>query len=428
MSDFETLFSPPAAAVMLRLLSVCTLLFGFGAAVARAQPAPPIRVALECQNTGCDEDYIRTELPFAVFVRDPADADVQVLLTSQRNGAGGRTYALRFRGQGPLDGQRSELSVPTAPTDTDDAERRALVRGFAAGLLPFVAQQGTLDRFRIVYTAPPQAQQAAPLADPWNRWIYALSFNANLNGEKRYQSHNLNLNANARRVTEGWKTQLSAYERENANVYVLSDGSEDRVSQSSQGVNALVVRSLGAQWSAGGEASVYRSTFDNTRGSVRVAPAVEYNVFPYRESTRRTITARYGMGVRHIAYRDTTIYAKTVETLFDHRLELDAGFQQPWGTLEMSATANQYLNHLDQYSISTDGGAEVRLFKGLSVSAHGGVRFIRNQRNISGVGVSDEDIYTRRRALATGYSYNAGFGLSYTFGSALSGTVNPRFN
>ena len=96
--------------------------------------------------------------------------------------------------------------------------------------------------------------------------------------------------------------------------------------------------------------------------------------------------------------------------------------------LEFSTSAQQYLNFLEQYSVSASGNAEVRVYRGLSVDFFAGVNLLRNQRNISGEGVSDDDVYTRRRALATGYSYRAGAGLRYTFGSALSGAVNPRFS
>lgn len=408
--------------------SVMLLVLMLAAGTAQAQRAVPLRVVLDCQNTGCDATYFRTELTFAEFVRDVSDAHVQVLLTSQANGSGGRTFTLRFIGQGPLAGKTDVVEVPTVATATDDDRRRAIVRGLSAGLLSYVARIGPLDRFRVVYSAPEGGQDASPERDPWNRWIFTVSARGNLDGQKRYRSHDLNYNANARRVTELWKTSLSAYASENVDIYVLSDGSEDRVSRSRLGLDGLAVYSLGAQWSAGADGSLYRSAFDNTAGTARITPAIEYNFFPYSEDTQRSVILRYSAGVRYIAYTDTTIYDKTAETLAEHRLRLNADFQQPWGTLELSASGAQYLNHLSQYSISSDFEADVRLFRGLSVSVFGGVNLLRNQRNISGEGVSDDDVYTRRRALATGYRYSAGAGLSYTFGSAFSGAINPRFN
>jgi hypothetical protein len=40
---------------------------------------------------------------------------------------------------------------------------------------------------------------------------------------------------------------------------------------------------------------------------------------------------------------------------------------------------------------------------------------------------SNEEILVRQRELATGYEYEFGFGISYTFGSIFNNVVNPRF-
>ncbi len=173
---------------------------------------------------------------------------------------------------------------------------------------------------------------------------------------------------------------------------------------------------------------MYKSSYDNTDLSVRVAPGVEYDFFPYSESTKRSITLRYSVGARQVDYKDETIYKQTSETLYDHTLALGTSFQQPWGTLGVSASAEQYLNHPKQYSLSTFANADVRIVKGLSFDFYVGADFLRNQRNISGEGVDDDDIYTRRRALETGYNYFGGAGLRYTFGSKFTGAVNPRFD
>ncbi len=185
----------------------------------RAQSGAPLRVVLTCQNTGCDQDYYRTELTFAEFVRDVTDADVQVLVTSQTNGGGGDTYTLRFLGQGPLAGRNDELTVATAADATDDDERKAIVKAMRAGLLGYMARLGRLDRFTIQYAAP-EASAAASVSerDPWNRWVFALGARSNFNGDKNYSSRRLNYNTSARRITEAWKLSLSVYASENSRL------------------------------------------------------------------------------------------------------------------------------------------------------------------------------------------------------------------
>jgi hypothetical protein len=86
----------PAPVVLL----VCALLPA-PLAARQATPEPPpaaeaTRVFLDC-NTFCDFDHIRREITYVNWVRDRADADVHLIITSQNTG-GGREYVLRFIG------------------------------------------------------------------------------------------------------------------------------------------------------------------------------------------------------------------------------------------------------------------------------------------------------------------------------------------
>ena len=76
------------------------------------------------------------------------------------------------------------------------------------------------------------------------------------------------------------------------------------------------------------------------------------------------------------------------------------------------------------YETYTGGAYE---YEGQWADFFGNVSFLRNQRQISRAGETDADVYTRRRALESGYNYFAGVGLRYTFGSIFTGVVNPRF-
>ena len=59
---------------------------------AQALRANPIRVFLDCNF--CDFNYLQVETPWVAFVRDRADADVHLLLTSIETGGGGERYDL----------------------------------------------------------------------------------------------------------------------------------------------------------------------------------------------------------------------------------------------------------------------------------------------------------------------------------------------
>jgi hypothetical protein len=58
---------------------------------------------------------------------------------------------------------------------------------------------------------------------------------------------------------------------------------------------------------------------------------------------------------------------------------------------------------------------------------YGSVTLLRDQLYLPKGGATEEEILLQRKALSTNYSYFAGIGLTYTFGSIFNNVVNPRF-
>lgn len=417
-------FVRPLLVALLGVLPVVLL----GAATARAQ-AVPLRVVLDCQNTYCDTDYLRTTLAFVTFVRDPADADVQVLVTEQDNGSGGDTYTLRLIGRGALAGRTDEVTVPFGASATDDDERRGLAQAMTASLVGFAARAGRLGGLTVSVAVPTAAAGAPPPVerDPWNRWVFTLRGGGMLQGDENYTTRNTSMSANASRTTGRWKTNLSAYANESLNSFRLSDSTRLQVMNTSTGASVTAAVATGPRTTLGVRSSVLSSKFDNTDLGVRLSVGAEANLFPYAEATARRLTARYELAIHRNDYRKETLYNRFEEVLPEHLLDVTAVFQQPWGTLEGGVTATQFLSHLDQYSLSSSLSMEVRLARGLGLNFGGLVNLTRNQRAIELGRASDADVLTRRRALASGYDFLMGGGLRYTFGSTLTGAVNPRY-
>ena len=67
------------------------------------------------------------------------------------------------------------------------------------------------------------------------------------------------------------------------------------------------------------------------------------------------------------------------------------------------------------------------IVQGLFVSLIGNYSYINNQRGISNVGLSPEEIVLQHRELLTNYSYGLQVGISYTFGAIYNNIVNPRY-
>jgi len=319
------------------------------------------------------------------------------------------------------------LRVTWPPNSTDDELRQALLAKLKLGLMRYVAHSGTADTLKIAVGAATAKTPTAPTEDPWDYWVFRLRFSGNMNGESSTTYESFSGGVSANRVTEAWKISLSGSAAYRESSYDLGDD-EPYVSISrDSSLSGLVVKSLTSHWSLGVRGSAGSSTYTNKRMYASAAPALEYNLFPYSESTRRSLVFQYSIGVSSFEYFEETIYEKTSETLANHSFLVDVEATQPWGQVSASMDFSQYLSQPDKYRVQSFGMIDLRLRKGLSLNVGGGGSWVRDQIYLPKGGATDEEILVRQRQLATSYSYSVYFGVSYTFGSIFNNVVNPRF-
>nr|MDQ3389488.1 hypothetical protein [Gemmatimonadota bacterium] len=173
--------------------------------------------------------------------------------------------------------------------------------------------------------------------------------------------------------------------------------------------------------------SATSTTFLNQRLALRIAPAVEYNLFPYAEATRRQLTFQYSTGVNYFDYEETTIFGKAEEALLDQSLGVALALRQPWGSVNTSLEGSHYLHDFERNRLQLSGGVNLRLIKGLQLNVGGSAERVRDQLYIPAGTRTPEEILLRQRQLETGYRYFGSVGISYTFGSIFNNVVNPRF-
>ena len=420
-----------------RALALLLCALSLAPAALRAQTgtsAPPaaqeerLGVFVDCQSMGCDFDFFRREITFVDYMRDRRDADVHVLVTSQATGSGGAQYTLHFIGQRRFQGVSDTLRYLSRPNASPDEIRRGLAGMIKLGLVPYVAGTPLASHLRITYEPPKASEGAAPARrrDRWNSWTFRSSLRGFFNGESTYGSNSMNGSFSATRTTEAWKTRLSVSGNLNRQRFELGDRTV-RNEQESYGMYGLLVKSLGNHLSAGATGSMNRSTYNNQDLSLRVAPAVEYNFFPYSESSRRQLTAQYSLGAGALDYAEETIYGKTEETLLDQSLRLSVDTRQPWGSTSLGMEGAHYLHDFSKRRLSVNGNMDLRLVKGLSLSGFVSASRINDQLFLPRGDATPEQILLRQRQLATSYRYFASLGFSYTFGSATNNVVNPRF-
>lgn len=397
-----------------------------------AQPASPavttskqLKLFLDCES--CYQDYLRTEITFVDFVRDRTEADVHVLITQAPTGAGGREYTVQFIGQGAFTDVSHSLRTVTTSSDPDDVVRRQLATAVRIGVLHYMSRDTLPPGLAVTVRSGTESGRPAVAGDRWKNWVFSVRGSASFEGEETSRERQLGAEFSADRITPDWKVTLGAELDHTTEEFDLDEENPVHVERRERDVNWLVVNGLGEHWSIGASGDVESSTFDNIKLSVAAAPAVEFNVFPYSTYTRRQLRALYAIGAERNLYYESTLFGKTEETLPAHELSLTYEQREPWGSLQARTEWSQYLHELDKTRLEVEGELSVRLARGLTVAAEINASRIRNQLAIPARGATPEEILLRIRRIQSGYEYNVGLSLTYTFGSIFSAVVNPRF-
>ena len=296
----------------------------------------------------------------------------------------------------------------------------------------YAADSAVADRLRVTFKKPDGTAVAAGQAhDPWNYWVYRLGASGDVNGEESTHGQSFRGSLAANRTTDAWRLSFNASGRYSDSSFAIEndDGTPGTIVSVNRNtdVSSTIVKSLTQHWSLGLLGQASSETFRNFALRTRVAPGFEYDFYPYSESTRRMFTFQYTVGYDYHRYREVTIYDKIREQLLDHRAEVGISLRQPWGSVSAETNFSQYLTDPSKYSLGMFGGANIRVFKGFSVSAFGEFSRTRDQVYLPRGEASTEEILLRQRQLATGYQYFVNFGISYSFGSILNNIVNPRF-
>lgn len=371
----------------------------------------------------CDIAHIKTEITFVNYVRDRKEADVHVLVTSMRTGAGGREYTIAFIGQRRFEGIDDTHKYFTEKTDTEDEIREGMAKALKVGLMSYVAKTPISSRIRISYR---DEAQEGEVKDKWNYWVFSISGSGRLSGEEYYKSKSISGSFSASRVTPELKISLSLYGSYYKENFEYDDTTLDSTSESLS-LGGLVVKSINDHWSYGAFFDSGSSTYENIKFGFTLQPAVEYNLFPYSESTRRQLRILYRIGFNSVRYREETIYDKMKETLWNQSLSITFDIKEKWGTISTTLSGSQYFHDVSFYRLTLFSILNIRVVKGLNFFAFGSGSRIHDQLSLVKGDLTLDEVLLRRTQLATGYDYFAAVGLSFTFGSIYTNVVNPRF-
>ena len=426
VADFETVARRWGLRGCIAIVGTLVAVAGTGRDAHSQQSRP--NVFLDCREARCNYEYYRTEIDWVNWVRDRQVADVHIIMTAQGTGAGGREYLFDFIGTDEESPYSHRHSYKSNPTDTDREVLDALANTLALGLGMFANQSGYRGLVTVVAAETGQPEGLVSpdeVDDPWNLWVFRIRGEAGMEGESTYRNVSLEGNLSAWRTTPTWKFSISGGVGHNRLRIDLSDGTF-RDNRTRWNVDSRLVYALAEHWSAGVIGSTGRFLSYNLDYRLAMTPSVEYSVFPYDETTRRSFTFVYGITGMYHDYTERTVYLETEETRWEQMLEIRFNQRQPWGSAWFGTSGTQFLHDTDLYRVSLWAGASVRIVRGFSVNISGNVSWVRDQIFLSAEGATDEEALLRLRQRPTDFDYGMEVGFSYQFGSIYNNVVNNR--
>jgi hypothetical protein len=398
-------------------------------AAAQAPPGPPAgapppdlpKVFLDWP--GADIGAIGSEIAFVAFVPSLDEAQVRVSVAPLGPSPEGR-IAIEFQGLAGFEGQDNRLVYTPAASERPEDARKGVIGLIRIGLLRYAAKTPLAKDLSVKFL-----DQAKPtsVVDKWDFWVFSLGANAFLMGETQYKSGSYYGSVSANRTTPELKVRTSVYGNWSRSTFDLGEGEVYKSRSHGYGASALVVKSLGEHWSVGAFLSAESSTFSNLDLGLTAAPAIEYDLFPYSESTKRQLRVLYRIGFTRARYREETVYFKTAESLLQESLSVAYEVIRPWGKVSVELEGSHFFHDVKFNRLEVEAGLELRVWRGLSFEIEGGYARIRDQLALPAGGASYEEILLRQRQLATGYDYSFSAGFNFSFGSTRSNVVNPRF-
>jgi hypothetical protein len=379
---------------------------------------------LDCWD--CDFNFVRQELEFVSFVRDPNLADVHILVSESRTGSGGRKYFMNFLGLKDLKGVNYEYEYISVQMETNDETRKGLLKLIQTGILQYYTKTGNLNEVEIELQHSGEETASESVEDPWKKWIFRLGAGTEFDKEASQNEYAFEGEIRIEKVTEEWKIRIEAeHDIDVENFY--DDDEKITNNQSRTEIENYYIKSLTSKWSTGVFGYYESATYLNIKNLYGGSVGVEYNIFPWDISNRKVFAIRYQTGIRAYKYNEITIYDKMNETLFYESLGINLELVQPWGSVEARLEGRHYFHDFSKNRLTLFSDFSIRLTKQLSVFSFFYGRIIHDQLYLPKGDASLEDVLLRRRKLETTYEVGAQLGIRFTFGSIYSNVVNERF-
>ena len=383
-----------------------------------------LNVFVDCR-TYCDISYFKSQINYINYVRDPALADVHILITRYPLANNGNQYTFNLIGKNAFENNNNIFTYDVPPNTARDNLRKILVQYIQLGLVAYLVHTDIEMDLSIIENQE-TIKAPEPEQDPWNFWVFEVYANGSLSKESQRQTFRLNNGIEMDRVTEKWRISQDIFFR-GTYQKIFQEDDKDIISNLRRfGLSGRVVKSINNHWSAGIFESYNSSTFSNIQLGIRVGPALEYSIFPYKEVVNREFTIAYHFGYNTRNYFEETLFGKLKENLWDQSLRLSLRLRQPWGSVFSSLRGKHFLGDFSKNNVELDNYISFRLIKGLSLDLRVNFEIINDQLAIPKGEATLEEVLLQQKQLASDYDLYLSLGVRYNFGSSFNNIVNTR--
>lgn len=259
-------------------------------------------VYIDCNR--CDYDYVRTELTFVNYVRDPDLADIHVFVTDVATTGGGREYQFSFIGRNTFAGTEYTLRHHIDYNTTFEERRILLTEYLKLGLTSFALQTPMATSFAINYEGNEENTTVEENVDPWDYWVFQIyGGRVELELESNKSEFDSRWGFYADKVNENWKLRIRPYFNYERVKIETADRDEPIISkQHRHGLDSYAIKSIDQHWSAGLFGTYLTFNGRNIRNEIVLSPGIEYSIFPYEVATRKSITFTYQVGYGYYDY------------------------------------------------------------------------------------------------------------------------------
>lgn len=381
----------------------------------------PIKVFYD--GGGSFFNFLRNDINFVHFVRDPTIAEVHLQINSLPTGDGGREYTFFFKGLNGFKNLDDTLKTTVSGFSTVTQREEQLAKFIKLGLIRYVSKTPYAELININYSGEiPTISQK----DIWNSWIFGIGFNSFFKGEESKKDFYWEADLDIDRITEESKIRINGKYSNELKEFYDNDVKSTSSKKSTQ-LDLLYVKSISDHFSAGAYTEIKSKTYENIQTGFSFEPAVEYNYFPYSESLRKNFTFLYKIGYTNNNYFEETIYQKKNENLYKQSLTVNYELHEIWGDADFNLEGSNYLHDFKKNRVEFRTRFSFRLAGSFYFNIRADLSYVNDQLYLPVGEATLEEILLNQKKLSSQYEYSLRFGVSYTFGSIYNSVVNTRF-